>query len=365
MLTHSYLTLQRGRLKPSEKWACEGDDLFLLFPEAGTGQITAFSSNYRVVPGDMIAMTGRSAAKLVAQDGPEATELVFNWFAVSLDSLFPLFSPSEVAFLQNVTQEYRSPKIFSKTSPVAGSCRQLLREVESKLDLLHRSQLLKVVAVLLSSELNLWQQKLGGANDSADDHMLRVFGQLSSHELLNLSVEELADKFGCSRRHLSRLFHQRFGVSVAALRMEMRLLKASSLLRDPGVKIINVAEQCGFNHLGLFNTCFKRRFGVTPGVWRNTNHGKIEEGKPGRAVESCPLQANGMCPWNGRPEVPGAGQGAGTNAVGDLESAAASLGPGGGGQVSAKANKAIAGEVRKASLPPLIQTRPIDGQRLK
>jgi AraC-like DNA-binding protein len=365
MLTQSYLTLQSGRLKPSEKWTCEGDDLFLLFPEAGAGQITAFSSNYRVAPGDMIALTGRSAAKLTAHDGGDAAELVFKWFAVSLDSLFPLFSPSEVAFLQNVTQEYRSPKIFSKSSPVAGGCRQLLREVEDKLDLIHRSQLLKVVALLLSSELNLWQQKQGGGNDSADDHMLRVFGQLSSHELLNLSVEELADKFGCSRRHLSRLFHQRFGVSVAALRMEMRLLKASSLLRDPGVKIINVADQCGFNHLGLFNTCFKRRFGVTPGVWRNSNYGKMEAGKSGGDADACPLQTNGLCPWGGRAEAPAGRPGVLKAPSGELERAAAALAAGGGGQAAGKTGKSTAEEVRKASLPPLIQARPIDGQRLK
>lgn len=304
MLTQNYLTLQTGRLKPSEKWACEGDDLFLLFPETGTGQISAFSSNFRVASGDMIAMSGRSAGKLVAQDGGAATELVFKWFAVSLDSLFPLFSPAEVSFLQNVTQEYRSPKIFAKTNPVAVGCGKLLREVEDKLDLIHRSQLLKVVAALLSSELNVWQQKQGGANDNADDHMLRVFEQLSSHELLNLSVEELADKFGCSRRHLSRLFHQRFGVSVAALRMEMRLLKASSLLRDPGVKIINVADQCGFNHLGLFNTCFKRRFGLTPGVWRNTLHEKTQADAVRPLAEICPLQTSGICPLTGKGGLP-------------------------------------------------------------
>ncbi len=113
-------------------------------------------------------------------------------------------------------------------------------------------------------------------------------------------MEELADKFGCSRRHLSRLFHQRFGLSVATLRMEMRLLKASSLLRDPGVKVINVAEQCGFNHLGLFNTCFKRRFGLTPGVWRNTLNEKSQESESKAEDEICPLQVNGICPMLGK-----------------------------------------------------------------
>jgi AraC-like DNA-binding protein len=300
MLTESYLTLQTARLKPSEKWTCEGDDLYLVFPDEGVGQVTSFSTNLRVSSGDLLAMSGRSAAKFVAIDGSDDKDLVFRWFAISMDSLFPLFSPGEVSFLQNVTQEFRSPKVYSKANPLVGNCRQTMGKIGAKLDLIHRSQLLSVAALLLSSELKTWQQKQSSQGDAADDHMLRVFEQLSSHELMNLSVEELADKFGCSRRHLSRLFHQRFGLSVATLRMEMRLLKASSLLRDPGVKVINVAEQCGFNHLGLFNTCFKRRFGLTPGVWRNTLHEKSHEREAKTEDEICPLQVNGICPLLGK-----------------------------------------------------------------
>lgn len=296
MLTQSYLTLQNGRLKPSEKWTCEGDDLYLLFPDSGLGQITSFATNLRVTSGDMVALSGRSVPRLAALDEGKEKEFVFKWFAISLDSLFPLFAPGEVCFLQNVTQEFRRPKVYPKENPLAGNCRQMMREIGAKLDLVHRSQLLRVVAFLLSSELALWQQKQTGRGDRTDDHMLRVFEHLSSQELLNLSVEELADKFGCSRRHLSRLFHQRFGMSVASLRMEMRLLKASSLLRDPSVKVINVAEQCGFNHLGLFNTCFKRRFGLTPGVWRNTLHKKAQANEACEVAETCPLESSGLCP---------------------------------------------------------------------
>jgi hypothetical protein len=85
--------------------------------------------------------------------------------------------------------------------------------------------------------------------------------------------------------------------------MELRLLKALSLLRDPDTKIINVAEQCGFNHLGLFNACFKKRFGNTPGHWRKwASHGEepasvLDVGHP-----TCPMHANGLCPWTPTPD---------------------------------------------------------------
>jgi AraC-like DNA-binding protein len=131
----------------------------------------------------------------------------------------------------------------------------------------HRSQMLRIAAAVLSVEfLNARGHQSGFVR--AEDHAIQVFESLSADELLMLSVGELAIRFSCSRRHLNRLFHQHFGVSVGRLKMEMRLLKAISLLRDPDAKIINVAGQCGFNHLGLFNTCFKRRFNSSPGQWR-------------------------------------------------------------------------------------------------
>jgi AraC-like DNA-binding protein len=114
--------------------------------------------------------------------------------------------------------------------------------------------------------------------------MAQVFEKLSATELINLSVGELADRFSCSRRHLNRLFHQHFGVSVAS-----------------NAKIINVAEQCGFNHLGLFNTCFKRRFGASPGQWRKSalqaekTSADKHETKP-----VCPLRSTGLCPMGGQ-----------------------------------------------------------------
>ena len=173
----------------------------------------------------------------------------------------------------------------------------------------HRSQVLRIAAAVLSVEFkNARSQRVGFVR--IEDHMMQVFEELSATELLTLSVGDMAHKFSCSRRHLNRLFHQHFGCSVASLRMEMRLLKALSLLRDPDVKIINVAEQCGFNHLGLFNACFKKRFGNTPGKWRKgASNGDnpvcdLDVGHP-----TCPMHANGLCPWTpntGQPYCNGA-----------------------------------------------------------
>ena len=129
-------------------------------------------------------------------------------------------------------------------------------------------------------------------------HMVQVFEQMPGSEMLNLSVTEIADKFGCSTRHLNRLFHEYFGLSIAALRMEIRLLTAVSLLRDPDAEITNVASHCGFNHLGLFSTCFKRRFRLAPGEWRRACADPCDPPENLLAGDpNCRLQSIGLCPW--------------------------------------------------------------------
>jgi AraC-like DNA-binding protein len=298
MLSQEHLTLRLVRLKPSEKWMHGANGLSFVFPKEGGGKYVSKAGTQRLVPGDVLVLNGtpEDEGGLCAD---ERGGMVFWFFAVNFEHLFPLFASDEICMLQNVTEGFKGTKLYGASSPLAGECHRLLAEVPPEFNLDHRSQLLRVVAAILSVEFKGAQpHRVGFVR--AEVHMIQVLEKLSANELLSLSVGELAARFSCSKRHLNRLFHQHFGFSVAAMRMEMRLLKAASLLRDPDTKVINVAEQCGFNHLGLFNTCFKRRFGATPGQWR-----KLSAQAEGQSVPpvndgvNCPLRSKGLCPWAG------------------------------------------------------------------
>lgn len=298
MLSQEHLTLRLVRLKPSEKWIPGANGLSFVFPKGGGGKYVSKAVTQHLVPGDILVLNGtpEDEGGLCAD---EEGEMVFWFFAANFEHLFPLFASNEICMLQNVTEGFKGTKLYGAFSPLARECHRLLAEVPPQFDLDHRSQLLRVVAAILSVEFKAAQSyRVGFVR--AEVHMIQVFEKLSANDLLSLSVGELAARFGCSKRHLNRLFHQHFGFSVAAMRMEMRLLKAASLLRDPDTKVINVAEQCGFNHLGLFNTCFKRRFGATPGQWRKMS--AQAEGQSVRPVNDgvvCPLRSKGLCPWDG------------------------------------------------------------------
>lgn len=295
MPAQEHLTLRLVRLKPSEKWLPAGNGLSFVSVKEGGGRYVSRSATQSLVAGAILVLNGTPEGDggLLAD---EVGGMVFWFFAVALEHLFPLLVGNEICLLQNVAEGFKRTKLYGSSSPLARECHRLLAEVPPEFNLDHRSRLLRVVATILSLELKTAQPNRVGLV-RAEEHMLQVFDNLSSDELLGMSVGDLAARSGCSKRHLNRLFHEHFGFSVATMRMEMRLLKAASLLRNPDTKVINVAEQCGFNHLGLFNTCFKRRFGASPGQWRKTcAQAEDQAVRPALDSSICPLQPKGLCP---------------------------------------------------------------------
>ena len=90
-------------------------------------------------------------------------------------------------------------------------------------------------------------------------------------ELSQCSLRDLAGQLNCSERHFTRMFREEFGVPLRARQIELRLQRARQLLTNSDAKIINVAYDSGYQHLGLFNVMFKKRFGMTPSEWRQQN----------------------------------------------------------------------------------------------
>lgn len=296
MLAQDYFTLKLVRLTTADEWSSKQDGLWVLLIKGGAGKLTSGAAVLRLAPGEVLMINGAAGGRLSPAD---RQEIVFWSFFLRLDQLYPLFAGSEISLLEGMVNSLGQPRHFPAALPLAKQCHRLAEEIPPQFNLDHRSQLLRVAALILTEEFKtIRAQRVGWVG--IEEHLLKVFEQLSAEELLAVSVGELAAKFSCSRRHLNRLFHQYFGISVAALRMELRLLKAVSLLRDVNAKVINVAEQCGFNHLGLFNTCFKRRFGVSPGQWRK-HAAQGESAHPAVRPDSpaCPLHSKGLCPLNG------------------------------------------------------------------
>ena len=132
--------------------------------------------------------------------------------------------------------------------------------------------------------LQLWANAISSllpvpVSEAADSGKLRerfkqLVGRMPEAELSQCSLHDLAGQLNCSERHFTRLFREEFGVPFRARQIELRLQHARQLLADSDAKIINVAYDSGYHHLGLFNMMFKKRFGMTPSEWRQQHQRK-------------------------------------------------------------------------------------------
>ncbi|MGM1045585.1 MAG: helix-turn-helix domain-containing protein [Bacillota bacterium] len=89
---------------------------------------------------------------------------------------------------------------------------------------------------------------------------------------LNLSygwtLNELADLAHLSPSRFSALFHQAVGTSPLNYLIQLRLTHAVHLLETTDLKIIGIAEECGFRNLSNFNRLFKQHIGLSPSELR-------------------------------------------------------------------------------------------------
>lgn len=95
-----------------------------------------------------------------------------------------------------------------------------------------------------------------------------------------LSVEFLGAEIGMSRVHLFRKLKALTGQAPADFIRHIRLQQAAQLLRQPGLKIWEVAEQVGFQDVAYFGKCFKKVYGMSPSEYGYREEEQTAGNKP-------------------------------------------------------------------------------------
>ncbi len=95
-----------------------------------------------------------------------------------------------------------------------------------------------------------------------------------------LREEDVAQYCHYSISYFSKLFKKTVGMSFRDYICSKRITLAKRLLLDePNAKIAFVAYQCGYHDVSYFSRIFKKKTGISPGVFRQINIGKSPLGK--------------------------------------------------------------------------------------
>jgi two-component system response regulator YesN len=99
----------------------------------------------------------------------------------------------------------------------------------------------------------------------------RAKAHIEQHVRERLSVSAIADCVGVHPNYLSRVFRRCTGTSLGEYVVRTRIERAKQLLRDPAMKIYEVASEVGYESPGHFNRIFKRHVGISPKQFQVSN----------------------------------------------------------------------------------------------
>ncbi|XID93901.1 response regulator [Paenibacillaceae bacterium WGS1546] len=99
---------------------------------------------------------------------------------------------------------------------------------------------------------------------NADEIVAGVQLYLQQHFMEEVSLLQTAELFHVNVTHLSEIFKKISGKTFSDYILELRMVHAEKLLRDPKLTIADIAELTGFSSASYFSTVCKRYFGKSP-----------------------------------------------------------------------------------------------------
>lgn len=99
--------------------------------------------------------------------------------------------------------------------------------------------------------------------------IMLITNYIESHYYENdLALDRIAKKYEVSSSYLSKLLKQEVGISFIDFLTNTRIKSAISLMKDPTIKLYEVAELIGYSNQYYFSKAFKRVIGKSPQEYR-------------------------------------------------------------------------------------------------
>jgi LacI family transcriptional regulator len=105
-------------------------------------------------------------------------------------------------------------------------------------------------------------------NPDLDPHLHAALTFIQDHPGILLTVDEVVRVTGIGRRALEMRFQAALGTGIAQHVRNGIMDLSRRLLRDPALRVAEVAERVGYSDLYHFSSAFKKEHGKSPTQWR-------------------------------------------------------------------------------------------------
>lgn len=136
-------------------------------------------------------------------------------------------------------------------------------------DLMSASEFGETTEEYIASKLFEFYARLFSQTSGRNDYVLRIINYVETNYNANCDVSDIANALNLERHYLSRLFRNETGKTLKNFILEKRMAEAKNLLAD-GNTVAYSAAMSGYKDQFLFSKMFKKMYGVSPKVWRDS-----------------------------------------------------------------------------------------------
>lgn len=260
-------------------WILPEDKLFLSFPDhgrvlpdpayrmtpvgaymlsyivSGKGAVLSEDGIIQVQKGDFCCIR-RDAEVICRADFDEPYEV--RWFFLRgrlIDSLCALYAMPPV-----FVTPFDAGRYFSHWDMLLAALCPRRREMETICRELTSSVSALFADIRLAAVLDLPPQ--------AEDVTFAIRDYLDDHLSEAVSLGDMANRFGYTAAHITRLFREEFGLPPMQYLHQKRMALAGMLLVETELPLTVVASQCGYKDAGHFSAAFTKYAGQSPRMYR-------------------------------------------------------------------------------------------------
>ncbi|MBU6410968.1 MAG: helix-turn-helix transcriptional regulator [Verrucomicrobia bacterium] len=257
-----HLAIREVSLPAGKEWLPAASGWVMALVAKGSGYCLHSQQRTELQTGALLVLAGHARAVVRASQLGEMHVRAFNVVPARLTGLMTW---GEEDALRQGAAGAGAVRTFAAASTVAMRMRELSAG-DGWSGLMFRLKLLELFAEVFAMEF----KEAASLQDVSDarERLRTLLKNTPPGEVVEMSVESLARRTGCTSRHLSRIFRELTGMSFRDKCAEVRMARARELLATSNSKVVEVALESGYKSLSLFNLVFTRRFGTSPGRWR-------------------------------------------------------------------------------------------------
>lgn len=110
----------------------------------------------------------------------------------------------------------------------------------------------------------------GAPESAANSYIVKnAVSYIEEHYKEKLKLSDVADQVYVSQWHLSKLMNRYLGQNFSEILNGVRISQAKELLKDPALRIGDIADEVGFLDVAHFSRVFKKTVGISANEYRN------------------------------------------------------------------------------------------------